>query len=213
MKLRCKELSLQPNRDMKVIFVQGKSGTGKTYYSKKLLDSLGYDYAISSSSNDIFQDYLGQRAILLDDMRDNAFKFYDLLKILDNNTKSSCYSRFSNKPIDCKMVVITSSIPLRYWYKELRYGGEEESLYQLYRRINSYVVVTETEISIYDSIDEKGNPVNRISVYKNELVDLKKVKEKEKFDLSAIFDKFAKKVETNIVTENYVLTEIVDDIF
>ena len=45
-KLRCKELSLQTDRNMKVVFVCGKGGTGKTYYSKKLLDSLGYDYCI-----------------------------------------------------------------------------------------------------------------------------------------------------------------------
>jgi hypothetical protein len=144
-------------------------------------------------------------------MRDNAFKFYDLLKMLDNNTKSSCYSRFSNKPIDCHMIVITSSIPLRYWYKELRYSGEEESLFQLYRRICSYVVVTDEEIVIYDKIDDKGNPVNETGRYKNEVLELKKKKQKEIFDLTNIFDKFAIRVEKRVEPRQTVLTAIEDD--
>lgn len=196
-KLRCKEISLSPNRDMKVVFVCGKAGCGKTYYAKKLFKSLEYDFSISSSSNDIFQDYLGQRGILLDDLRDTAFKFYDLLKIIDNNTNSSAYSRFVNKPIDCKMIIITSSIPLRFWYKELRYNNEIESLQQLYRRICSYVDVKETEIYVYNRLDEKGCPIGVPAVYKNEVYQLKNEKQENKFDLSFVFDKFCERVEVD----------------
>lgn len=209
-KLRCKELSLQTDRNMKVIFVCGRGGTGKTYYSKKLLDSLGYDYCISSSSNDIFQDYLGQRAMILDDMRDTTFRFYDLLKILDNNTKSSCYSRFTNKPIDCEMIIITSSIPLRFWYKELRYAGEEESLYQLYRRISSYVEVSEKQVCVYEGLDKQGFPSGTPVRYVNEVYNLKKEKVENRFNLSELFDKFCTRTE-EVKVEQRTLTEIFDD--
>lgn len=207
-KLRCKELSLQTDRNMKVVFVYGRSGTGKTYYSKKLLDSLGYDYCISSSSNDIFQDYLGQKAMILDDMRDTTFRFYDLLKILDNNTKSSCYSRFANKPIDCEMIIITSSIPLRFWYKDLRYAGEEESLFQLYRRISSYVEVSEKEISVYNELDTTGFPIGQPVKYVNEVFELKKQRKENKFNLSEIFDKFCTRMPEAIKSQRQ-LTEVI----
>ena len=83
--LQCQILTLNTDRQIQVIFITGKGGTGKTYYAKKLLASQGYDFCVSSSSNDPFQDYMGQKAVILDDMRDTAFEFEDLLKLLDNN--------------------------------------------------------------------------------------------------------------------------------
>lgn len=118
-KLQCRWLTLQTDRKLEVMFICGKGGTGKTYYAKKLLNSMGYDYCVSSSSNDPFQDYLGQKAIILDDLRDKSFEFEDLLKILDNNTVSSVQSRFQNKVFNGALIVITSSVPLRYWYRKI----------------------------------------------------------------------------------------------
>ena len=83
-KLQCQWLTLHADRHIEVVFIQGKGGTGKTYYAKKLLTSRGLDFCVSSSSNDPFQDYLGQKAIILDDARDSFFEFADFLKILDN---------------------------------------------------------------------------------------------------------------------------------
>ena len=140
--IECQTLTLQPDRNIQVVFITGRGGTGKTTYAKKMLEKLGYDYCISSSSNDPFQDYMGQRAIILDDLRDKSFELEDLLKILDNNTKSSVKSRFNNKVFNGEMIVITSSVPLKYWYPEYKFNRNNDSLDQLYRRINCYNVVT-----------------------------------------------------------------------
>ena len=113
-KLECHCQALNPHRDIQVMFISGKAGTGKTYYAKKLLESMKYDFCISSSSNDIFQDYKGQRAIILDDLRDTDIEFVELLKMIDNNTQSSVYSRFQNKVFVGKMIVITSSVPIKF---------------------------------------------------------------------------------------------------
>ena len=51
-KLHCQCLLLKADRQIEVMFIQGKGGSGKTYYAKRLLEKMGYDYAISSSSND-----------------------------------------------------------------------------------------------------------------------------------------------------------------
>ena len=78
-RLRCQVLALNTDRQLQVVFICGRGGTGKTYYAKKLLQNLDYDFCISSSSNDPFQDYMGQKAIILDDLRDKSFEFEDLL--------------------------------------------------------------------------------------------------------------------------------------
>lgn len=187
--LQCQLLTLNTDRQIQVIFITGKGGTGKTYYAKKLLESQGYDFCVSSSSNDPFQDYMGQKAIILDDMRDTAFEFEDLLKLLDNNTSSSVKSRFSNKVFNGEMIVITSSVPLVYWYKELQFD-KTETLQQLYRRISCYVVVTETEITVYDEgLDKYGKPQGLGQVFKNELAEKKK-ELKPKIDYKSMFGKF-----------------------
>ena len=185
--LRCQVLALNTDRQVEVVFICGKGGTGKTYYAKKLLKSLGYDYCISSSSNDPFQDYMGQRAIILDDLRDRAFEFEDLLKILDNNTSSSVRSRFTNKVFNGDMIVITSSVPLNYWYKDYQYRGYD-ALVQLYRRISCYVKMTETEVIVYDEIDEYGKPVGVGQVFKNELAG-KTFERKQRADFKGMFGK------------------------
>ena len=159
-------------------------------------NSLGYFlYCISSSSNDIFQDYKGQRAIILDDLRakeeneyvKSGIEFVELLKMIDNNTQSSVYSRFQNKVFVGKMIVITSSVPIKYWYRQMQYNNRED-LKQLYRRINSYVVVTETEVRLYDGLAEDGSPKGIPSIYENEIPKLKREQEKKKFDFKKAFD-------------------------
>lgn len=46
-RLQCKCLTLQSDRQLEVVFICGKGGTGKTYYAKKLLKSMDYDSLIS----------------------------------------------------------------------------------------------------------------------------------------------------------------------
>lgn len=188
-KLECHCQSMNPHRDIQVMFITGKAGTGKTYYAKKLLESMKYDYCISSSSNDIFQDYKGQRAIILDDLRDTDIKFVELLKMIDNDTQSSVYSRFQNKVFVGKMIVITASVPIKYWYRDMQYSQSHlEDLKQLYRRINSYVWVTENEVRLYEGVSPDGSPKGMPNVYENEIPKIKK-EQKKKFDFKSAFDK------------------------
>ena len=187
-RLQCQCLSLNTDREITVVFVCGKAGAGKTYYAKKLLSGFGFDYCISSSSNDPFQDYLGQKGMILDDLRYMDFELSDLLKILDNNTSSSVKSRFANKVFNGQMIVITSSVPLRYWYPQYRYN-KDDTLDQLYRRVNFYVKVDEREITVYDEIDGSGEPCGTGVIYKNELYEKKKEQSKKKLDVKGAFDK------------------------
>lgn len=174
------------------MFICGAGGTGKTYYAKKLLAKMGYDYCVSSSSNDPFQDYLGQKAMILDDLRDKSFEFEDLLKILDNNTVSSVQSRFQNKVFNGVLIIITTSVPLRYWYR-LQYGDAHDTLIQLYRRIGCYVEVTKDEIAVYSEIGTDGRPKGGAQIYKNELAE-KTEKKTGKTDFCALFGEICEAV-------------------
>jgi len=167
--LHCQSLVLNTDRNVSVVFITGKGGTGKTYYAKKMLEKMGLDYCVSSSSNDPFQDYMGQKAIILDDMRDRSFFLDDLLKILDNNTGSSVNSRFHNKVFNGDVIVITSSVPVRFWYLAKK-CDDYDSLIQLYRRIGTYIEVKEDMIFVYpDGLTENGYPKGEGVRYINEL--------------------------------------------
>ena len=68
-------ISTKGKRNMKIIFIYGTSGSGKSTYAEMYADmmckKMGYrDYARSSASNDIMQDYMGEDVFILDDFRD-----------------------------------------------------------------------------------------------------------------------------------------------
>ena len=202
-KIRCQWLTLHTERKIDVMFICGKGGTGKTYYAKKFLKSMNYDYCVSSSSNDFMQDYLGQKGLILDDCRDRSFKsFEDCLKMLDNHTSSTVQSRFHNKVFNGEIIVITSSVPLSYWFRGRNGDGNffnvaNEDFIQLYRRISCYVEVTHEEITVYDTIGKDGRPKGLGTVYKNELAARPK-EEKKKTDFRALFGKICETAETDV---------------
>lgn len=190
-KIHCQVLTLNPDRDIDVMFIHGKPGTGKTYYAKKFAKSKGYDFCISSSSNDAWQDYLGQKCMILDDIRDTAFKFEDFLKIIDNNTASSIQARYGNKVFNGELIIITSSVHLSLWYK---YVVKSEDLKQLYRRISCYVEVTSDEVTVYNGLDANGRPEGFPTYFRNELSNSKPKSKKEKTNFSKDFAKICEEI-------------------
>ena len=187
--IHCQTALMKPDRNVEVVFIQGRGGVGKTYYAKKLLTEMNLDFCISSASNDPFQDYLGQKGIILDDLRDTSFELEDLLKMLDNNTNSSVRSRFNNKVFNGDVIVITTPVPLRYWYSSKRhvYGGYD-GLDQLYRRIGLYVEILPDVIKVYTQIGNDGKPCGEFVQYRNDIPEIKKEK-KAGIDFVSHFDK------------------------
>ena len=197
-KNHCKWLSMQTDRDITVMFITGKGGTGKTTYAKKIMrERFGNDFCVSSASNDPWQDYLGQKGMILDDARDKVFEnFSDFLKIIDNHTSSSVACRFSNKVFNGELIIITSSIPLNYWYrgrnsKGMFFAVDNEGFEQLYRRINCYVEVKQDTITVYpNGVNENGFPKGLGHIYQNNLVEeLKKVQPPQKVNFCSMFEK------------------------
>jgi uncharacterized protein (DUF927 family) len=143
---------------MRVLFIVGDTGTGKSTLAKQYCKINKKDYAISSSNNDPLQDYKGQSVLIMDDMRDSTFPFNDTLKILDNHTSSSVRSRYNNKIFNGDMVIITSNVPLDKWYNSIQSTVPSDSLKALYRRITEYIILTKDTITTYQGVNEFGEP-------------------------------------------------------
>ena len=191
----CQMLTLKKDRDIKVVFVTGAGGVGKTYYAKKHIESKGFDYAEGSSSNDVLQDYLGQKALLLNDLRDTAFKFEDILKFLDNHTGCSTKSRFNNKSFNGELIVITSATPIDKWYASADNFIPPVERIQLYRRISAYVVVERDYVFVYSELDKFGKPTGYMKIFENDVPKIFKKTEEEKSKTLEEFTCFGKEVD------------------
>lgn len=151
------------SKNVKVIFVEGKAGSGKSTFAKSLAVNNKKTYCVSSSSNDIMQDYTCEDYLILDDLRDTSFSFEDLLKLLDNYVISTVKSRYNNKLFLGEYIVITSAKPLCEWYKD-----STEDRQQLFRRISMFAKCRRNGNSLIADIylprkdqkviDENGNP-------------------------------------------------------
>ena len=128
------------NRLMNVIFIEGKSASGKTSLAKQLCEEMGFKPYITSQGKNPFDDYGGESAIILDDCRPSDFKFNDFLKLLDNNTASLVGCRYYNKSLyRCKVMIITSTLSLEKWYQGMQ-ESDNEAIMQLTRRVSKNLV-------------------------------------------------------------------------
>lgn len=136
------------HRNLDVIYIWGDSGVGKTTYAKELAEKKGYSYYISSCSNDLLDGYKGQDCLILDELRSNYIDISDLLKLLDNHTGSTIKSRYRNKILECKLIIITTSCSIESFFGCL-HNGLRESIIQLKRRCKYYIRMDKGSIKTY----------------------------------------------------------------
>lgn len=147
-----KQQSLNHNRSLTVIYLQGEKGSGKTTLAKEFCERQGKSYLITGGSNDVFEGYAGQEAIIIDDARPDTFNAEEWLKILDNNTSSLARSRYHNKQINADYIILTSTIDLMNFFS----GFYREDPKQLFRRIKLWFVVRKDFIEIYEYHSSDG---------------------------------------------------------
>ncbi len=158
-------------REMEVYFFCGESGSGKTSYAKQIAKNNNYSFYVSSSQNDVLDGYAGQDVIILDDLRPKSFELADLLKFLDNNTNSTVKSRYHNKVIEAKVIIITSIFHIEDFFNMT--GKEErgdEPITQFKRRCKLYAIFNNQKIKtfIYNEVNQEyedngtfDNPINK----------------------------------------------------
>lgn len=197
--VRNTNIIMEGNREMKVLYIYGDTGLGKTTMAKWLCEKiLEIDYYISSSSNDILQDYLGQEAIILDEFRPSDLSFSDMLKLLDNHTNSTVKSRYYNKAIDCKYLIITSTQSISDIYKEETFKDR----LQLYRRISEIYYVSKNYITAHEIDIDRSIESNTVAITigqtllitPREMIEFYRIVQKANPKLSSIINsKVAKK--------------------
>jgi hypothetical protein len=173
-------------RNMDCIYITGDSGVGKTTYAKMICEEKKLSYFISSGSNDVLDGYKGQDVIILDDLRPSCMGLSDLLKMLDNNTSSSVKSRYINKVLECRMIIITSVLQIDTFFSNV-FSEEKETVIQIKRRCKTCISMKTDymDIYIYDDYirgyDEPITAKNPISnLYKPKRLTREEQKEKAK---------------------------------
>ncbi len=120
---------------------------------QKIAKDNNYQTYISSGSNDV-----------LDDLRSNCLGLLDLLKMLDNNTASSVKSRYKNKVLECKLIIITVK-SIDDFFEDI-FKDKDESIIQLKRHCTYHITLDSKYISYsvgnplkiqYDIVDKKPN--------------------------------------------------------
>lgn len=135
-----REKSKGVDRKMNAIFITGDAGVGKTFYAKEFAKEKSYSVFVSSGTNDPFDGYKGEDCIILDDLRPSTMHLADLLKVLDNNTASSVKSRYFNKILECKLIIITTTKDIDTFFNEVfAKPDEKETAKQLMRRCQIHI--------------------------------------------------------------------------
>lgn len=198
--------NISPERELEVIFIHGDTGTGKTTLAKLLAKAECKDFYISASGSDPLGDYMGEKVLILDDVREETFGFTEWLKLLDNNTNSAIRSRYSNKVFTGDTIYITSSSNPMLWFV-----GVRENTKQFYRRITQYIRLTDEKVIQYNgfSVSASGyvEPVYTGMEYKNPVAAMYP-KETKKVDSAAKFTRVLVNVFENLNKSN--MEEITD---
>ena len=132
------------DRQLEVIFVDGKSGLGKTALGKNIAKQRGYSCFISSVGCDMYDGYANEEVVVFDDIRENCGLTFDqFLKTIDNHTNSRGKSRFRNKNLTfCKLVIITTTLPMNEFLHRLD-PYQKEDWKQFRRRCRFYITMKE----------------------------------------------------------------------
>lgn len=144
---------------IKVIWISGEAGTGKTSLAKAYAEKSNQPYFITGSSRDLFQNYAGEHTMIIDELRADMMKYPDLLRILDPfGSQVMAPSRYSDKPLVCDLILITSPYDPEEFYKQLFgevFGNSVDALEQLLRRITLTIEMDATHIRAVEYDREK----------------------------------------------------------
>lgn len=199
-KMRTDMLKAQEERSLDVVYMVGESGAGKTTLAKQIAKQKGYSYYVSSASNDVLDSYAGQDCLILDDLRPSCLGLSDLLKLLDNHTASTAKSRYYNKTLECKLIIVTTVMNIDEFFKNV-FQEQNEPLVQLKRRCSTHFELTRQEIrvSMYDAMLQDYRYIETI---KNPIADL--------YPVQPLTDSMATTKLKGLLGENLVVTSTDD---
>lgn len=161
-------------RQMEVIYICGTGRCGKSTLAAQIIERKGYSYENSGSSKDRMAPYNGQDAYILDDIRGNSFGFDDLMGILDNFVNRDVPARYRDKSLsECKLMIITTTQPIKDFFKELAIDRPTEPIQQLYGRCGTLIEMDRDNIKIMEYDNEKQEYSEPLITKNNVLSDIK----------------------------------------
>jgi len=150
---------------VKVVWIFGPAGTGKTRFAKEQAAKQDEHYYITGSSRDPFQRYNCEDVIVYDEARPGDIAFSDLLKLLDPYGEDvAAPSRYFDKSICAGTFYITSPYSPLDYYKKIMGDGwafQTDKYEQLLRRLTLVIQITEESIQAvrYDIQEKKFFPI------------------------------------------------------
>ena len=157
------------NRSLKIIFIEGAGGYGKSALAVALCKYKKWSYYKASDENDPMQDYASQKCLILDDLRDSTFSFSSFMRLLDTYTGASVQSRYRNKAFLGDVIIISSYCPLSEYYKpdsndvkSKKHVADKnyydtDALVQLHRRIKTLIRADKDFFYVYDHKKDGSN--------------------------------------------------------
>lgn len=141
----------EPKRSWKpkVTWIYGVSGSGKTYWAKKLA---GPNRWVSNKTLEWWQNYEGQENIVIDEFRAHYCPFTELLRILDED-EYSVMIKGGSRQLLAKNIYITSNRHPTEIYGQL----SEEQVHQLTRRIDKIVYFDK----VYESVKYEPETISQ----------------------------------------------------
>ncbi|WP_099975177.1 Rep family protein [Lactobacillus terrae] len=127
---------IEQKEPIEIIWIYGKSGTGKTKLARNIASMNSSDSFISGSSNDPFQGYEGQSCVILDELRPTTFNYEDLLRMLDPWAYDSMTSaRYKNMHLMADIIIVTTPYNPLQFYQRI-FNNKIDSFNQLLRRLS-----------------------------------------------------------------------------
>ncbi|WP_198434690.1 Rep family protein [Aerococcus mictus] len=133
-----------------ILYIQAKTGAGKTLYAKKLIALLqkialkfGHKWeACVTASTNAFDEYSGQEILFLDDIKGGSLTVSDWLKLLDPYMISPISARYHNKWGSAKVIIITNTKAPHVFFKESK-DNFNEDIAQFVRRLDYLIKIEE----------------------------------------------------------------------
>lgn len=138
----------QVGKPLKTVWLSGPSGLGKTRYAVDFAQANKLSYFVTSGWRDPFENYNGQKVLILDEIRPHSVNYQDLLQLLDPyNFEKMLSARYHNVLFMSDVIIVTSVYSPLDFYKELRVSDKKiDTFDQLNRRLGSIAFFAGNEV-------------------------------------------------------------------
>lgn len=184
---------LEGGRNFKLIYINGPSGIGKTYFANKVARAINkargvYEPLIHNAPNhtrntryDFLSGYENEIITVFDDLDAKTFDYAEFLNLFERDRVAKYSSRFRDKAWFAEVAIITKSESIEKWTKKLSYSDlvaassaeKDNVLYQPRRRFSLIVDLDATSVKfqVYKVADKKTNKHELHTIYETKFED------------------------------------------